>query len=73
MERITQKKLKELLVVVNKELNTNMIVFPNMYGYGISNNDGIRYPNAFNGSAKECYAFMQGLLYYTQHNVKKAN
>ena len=61
MERITEKKLQETLAKVNEKRHTNMIVFPNMYGYGIAPRGGC-FTNYFNGSAKECYAFMQGLL-----------
>ena len=61
MERITYKKLRDMIAELNDARNINLKVFPNMYGYGISTPD-MGKPNLFNGKANECAAFIQGMM-----------
>jgi len=61
MERVTLKYLIDLVEEVNKKRNTEITIFPNMYGYGIAPIGGC-YTNYFNGKAKECEAFLLGML-----------
>ena len=61
MERITYKKLRDMIDELNDARNINLKVFPNMYGYGISTPDEMK-PNLFNGKANECAAFIQGMM-----------
>lgn len=62
MERITQKKLNEMIESFNEKNGTDLIVFPNMYGYGIARKGGWQL-NIFNGKANECAAFIKGLSF----------
>lgn len=62
MERITHKKLNEMIESFNEKNGTDLIVFPNMYGYGIARNNGWM-TNIFNGKAIECAAFIKGLSF----------
>lgn len=59
--RTTLKTLERLVEQVNGNYPMELHVFPNMYGYGIAPKEGI-FTNLFNGSAKECEAFLQGML-----------
>ena len=61
MERITYKKLRDMLAELTDTRNINLKVFPNMYVYGISTPDEMK-PNLFNGKANECAAFIQGMM-----------
>lgn len=61
MERVTFKSLRELVEKVNEKRNTDMVVVPNIYGYGITPKGGYM-RNHFNGKANECAAFLQGML-----------
>ena len=62
MERITHKKLTEMINEFNEKNGTDLIVFPNMYGYGIARK-GRWQSNIFNGKANECAAFINGLSF----------
>lgn len=62
MNRITNKKLNEMIESFNEKNGTDLIVFPNMYGYGIARKGGWQ-TNIFNGKASECAAFIEGLSF----------
>lgn len=62
MERITFKKLNEMINTFNEKNGSDLIVFPNMYGYGIARKGGWQ-SNIFNGKANECAAFIKGLSF----------
>lgn len=62
MERITFKKLKEMIESFNEKNGTDLIIFPNMYGYGIARAGGWQ-TNIFNGKAIECASFIKGLSF----------
>ena len=59
--RCTYKYLRSLVEEVNEKRNTDMTIFPNMYGYGIAQRGGYM-SNYFNGKASECEAFLKGML-----------
>lgn len=60
MERVTFKSLRNLVEAMNNGYTLTLSVFPNMYGYGISDSD--RYnADIFQGSARECMAFLKGM------------
>lgn len=46
----------------NQKHETCLIIFPNMYGYGIAKKGGLQ-SNIFNGKANECAAFIEGLSF----------
>lgn len=62
MERITHKKLNEMIESFNEKHETDLHIFPNMYGYGIARKGGWQ-TNIFNGKAIECAAFIEGLSF----------
>lgn len=62
MKRITNKKLNEMIELFNEENETDLIIFQNMYGYGIAKKGGWQ-SNIFNGKAIECAAFIKGLSF----------
>lgn len=62
MGRITHKKLNEMIEFFNEKNGTDLIVFPNMYGYGIARKGGWQ-SKIFNGKACECAAFIEGLSF----------
>jgi hypothetical protein len=64
-ERVTHKQLQTLVGEVNAKRNTDLIVFPNMYGYGIAESDRMGtnvYRDYFKGKARECEGFLLGML-----------
>ena len=65
MVRVTLKQVQKKLDKINRIKGTDFRIFPNYLGYAISNyHNGIyQWPNAFNGSLKECLAFLKGMMY----------
>ena len=65
MERTTLKQVQKEIDKVNRIKGTDFRIFPNLYGYGISDyQKGIyQWPNAFNGPLRECLAFLKGMMY----------
>ena len=68
--RTTLRQVKEKLDEVNAKKKTDLRIFPNCHGYGISNfHKGVYvWPNVFNGSLRECYAFLKGMTYNIKEN-----
>lgn len=62
MERLSFKKLNQMIEEFNQKQETDLIIFPNMYGYGIARKGGWQ-SNIFNGKAIECAAFIEGLSF----------
>jgi hypothetical protein len=62
MERLSFKKLNQMIEEFNQKHETDLIIFPNMYGYGIARKGGWQL-NIFNGKANECAAFIEGLSF----------
>lgn len=60
--RNTFKKLNEMINAFNESKGADLIIFPNMYGYGIARK-GRSSANIFNGTATECAAFIKGLSF----------
>lgn len=65
MERLSFKKLNQMIEEFNQKHETDLIIFPNMYGYGIaSKREWLTRPkNIFNGKSIECAAFIEGLSF----------
>ena len=62
MERLSFKKLNQMIEEFNQKHETDLIIFHNMYGYGIARKGGWQ-SNIFNGKAIECAAFIEGLSF----------
>ena len=62
MERLSFKKLNQMIEDFNQKHGTDLHIFPNMYGYGIARKGGWQF-NIFNGKAIECAAFIEGLSF----------
>lgn len=64
MTMITKKKVQTLLYEVNKKNGSDIRLIQNNGPYGLSAFNGGIYvwPNLFNGSLRECHAFLSGML-----------
>lgn len=71
MGQVTLKQVQKKLDEINRIKGTDFRIFPNYLGYGISNyHNGIyQWPNAFNGSLRECEAFLKGMMYGHERKV----
>lgn len=73
MGQVTLKQVQKKLDEINKIKGTDFRIFPNYLGYVIcSYHYGIcQWPNVFNGSLRECSAFLKGIMYNIEETKTK--